>query len=215
MRRGLARKSFQLITARRKSRVPASASSTWRNQMRQPRPSGISSRRLSDRATSSGDRSCRTGRTDQPASRNTGDQKAMSRHIRGSLMTARLASGNSSARADIARSFSANALAGSMRFGSNSRQSSHWLPQAARISSFKVIRRVDSQYPFGLSWVGGIKLRGAAPPSRISAPATLEVPLRCIPRTRTAVLPVLSAAVASGRPNSMPEAGASASKFTA
>ena len=46
--------------------------------------------------------------------------------------------------------------------------------------------------PSGCLLAGAIKLRGAAPPSRISAPATLDVPLRCMPRTRTAVLVELS-----------------------
>ena len=157
--------------------------------MRHPRPNGISSRRLSDNATSSGDLSCKTERTDQFASRNTEDQKGISRHIRGSLMTARLASPNSPARADFAWPFSANAVAASMRVGSNWRQSSQWLPPAARIWSFKVTRTEDSQKPFGLSSAGGNKLRGAAPPSRTMAPAMLEVPLRCMPRTSRASCP--------------------------
>jgi hypothetical protein len=62
------RKSFQSSTTRRISRVWASASSTWRNQMRHPWLKAMPSRRLSDSATSSGDLSCRTGRADQLAS---------------------------------------------------------------------------------------------------------------------------------------------------
>ncbi len=102
--------SFQSTAARRVPRS-ASASSTWRNQRRQPMPNGIPSRRFRDNATSSGDLSCKIGRTDQFASRNTGDQKGIRRHIRGSLMTGSLAWPNSPARTDFAWPFSANAAA--------------------------------------------------------------------------------------------------------
>ena len=92
----------------------------WRNQMRQPWLSATPLRRLSDKATSSGDLNCRTGRTDQSASSNTEDQKGMSRHMRGSLTIARLASPNSSASADFARACRATLAVASIRPGSNS-----------------------------------------------------------------------------------------------
>ena len=76
-------------------------------------------RRSSDEATSSGDLSGKIARGDHPLSCNAEDQKGMSRHMRGSLMTARLASPNSLMRADLARVFSVYATAGSMRSGSN------------------------------------------------------------------------------------------------
>ena len=47
-----------------------------------------------------------------------------------------------------------------------------------------------SQKPRGLSAAGAIKVRGAAAPSRVKAPATDDVPERCIPSTTRAVFMV-------------------------
>ena len=80
----------------------------------------------------------------------------MSRHMRGSLMAARLASPNSLMRADLARVFRMNAQRRVNAPGSNGSQSSQWLPPAARISSFNPTN--DCWIPkslLGFSSVGG------------------------------------------------------------
>src|SRR5208283_1816086 len=48
------------------------------------------------------------------------------------------------------------------------------------------VTTVDSQKPRSLSGAAAMRWRGAFPPNRTRAPATLDVPLRCMPRTSAA-----------------------------
>ena len=168
-------------------RVSASASRTCRNHNRQPRLRSIPSRRSSDQATSSGDLKGKTARVDHPASSNTGAQKRMSRHIRGSLITGIRASANSAISAALARARNPSTNGPPMRQQSNLRQSVQSLSPAARTSPFISMMTDDSQKPRSLSSWGAIMWRGASPPRRTKAPATLDAPLRCMPKIRTAV----------------------------
>ena len=180
------RKPDHSMNERREPRLRASASKPLRSQSRRPTPATIPSRVSSDRATSTGDRIGSTTRVDHPTSSNTGFQKSKSRHIRGSLTTGRAASPNSEISVSAARARSSEATGSAMRRRSKRRQSAQWLPAASRISSFSAIMRGDSQNPRSLYGAGFMKWAGAPPPSRTSAPATLDVPLRCMPRTTIA-----------------------------
>jgi hypothetical protein len=95
---------------------------------------------------------------------------------------------NSTANTAFARARKASAAARSIFPGSNLRQSHQSLPPAARMESFRSATTVDSQNPFSLSALGAIKCRGARPPRRTRVPAVLDVPLRCIPSTKTAIV---------------------------
>ena len=63
------------------------------------------------------------------------------------------------------------------------RQSSHAVPIFAIKLLLNDIIAVDSKYPLGLSIVGFITFFGKEAPQTDTPPATLEVPLRCIPST--------------------------------
>ena len=95
------------------------------------------SRRPSDHPTSSGDLIGRSARTDHLTSSNTGRQNGMSRHMRGSFMTANPAPPNSPAKAAFARARKASASKASILSRSNLRQSFQSLPPAARMASFR------------------------------------------------------------------------------
>jgi len=121
----------------------------------------------------------------QASSFRTVDQRGTRRHIRGSLITGRIAPGNSAESARLIRLRKATAAEVAYQSRSNSRQSFQALPAEARISSFSALMTSDSQKPRTLSNADGMSVFGAHAPRQTSAPETAEVPLRCMPSTRS------------------------------
>ena len=109
--------------------------------------------------------------------------------MRGSLSTNSRLSPNSSSSRARARSRNASATEAAYQAGSKGRQSCHSIPVDLMISWFRTWTGQDSQKPVGLfPGTGSFRLFGKSHPMRLSTLATHEVPLRCIPATRIAVL---------------------------
>ena len=116
-------------------------------------------------------------------------QNLSKRHIRGSFSTNSRLSPNSFKRTACARSRYSSATGETYQFASKALQSLQTDPADARISSFRSVIGWDSQWPVGLSPAGFIRVAGKSHPTRPSKRVNNDVPLRCIPATRTATLP--------------------------
>ena len=126
-----------------------------------------------------------------PASRNTEDQKGMSRHIRGSLMT-----GKAGFAEFVPEGLNLRAPASPIAAGRSIWFEIEFAPilpvASASGENFVVQVRNDARFPKP-PLVVGFRLhqmeRSVASESNQRVPATLEVPLRCMPSTRIATLP--------------------------
>ncbi|MNI36197.1 hypothetical protein D3C73_902400 [compost metagenome] len=147
-------------------------------------------REAREAATSQGGRTGLTTTTPYPAALRRLRQNGNRRQTRGSLSTMVEASPNSSCRSSTPSAIRSGRLL--IATPPSARQSCQFDDSRPSRRSLKSATAVLSQNPFGLSVAAGMRRLGAAPPARTSAPATEEVPLRCMPRTIRADFAVMT-----------------------
>jgi len=123
-----------------------------------------------------------------PALLNESVQNFRNLQTLGSLKTKSDWFGNSSFIVCTASLRNVEASGESNQSGLKGRQSHHIEPAEANMRSFNSIMRADSQKPVGLSSAVAMREVGGLHPIVTSAPATDDVPLRCMPATTMAVL---------------------------
>ena len=148
----------------------------------------IPSRASKDAATSRGLRMGEMMEGSAPWSLTASIQKGSRRHIRGSFRTKNRLSPYSSSRIVRACSRNLSAMGEAYHCRLKEFQSHQEDPADSSNSSFSKTIFLDSQCPLSLVGLGFSNVAGKSQPRMFNTRASAEVPLRCIPARRIAIL---------------------------